>query len=287
MSDNTGEPTKSKIIPNSYQSPNFLVDEIMRYLTGDEYKCVDVICRKTFGWHKRSDRISKGQLSELTGLSEDAVDKCMAALVKFKVVIRVSESVANKGVEWALQMDDSLIDLQGLIEREEKRKAANQKRTAKAREKRKWGDVRQGGDVPQPPRGDVPQPPQKPIKANILVVIKAEFGEICKAYEQEFGALTPMIADMIKDACDTYPIDWIPEAMQIAVGKNIRSWSYVEGILKRCMAKKIRPSLNKLEKTNGHNHSGNRKRESQTRDPEYTEDDFELAERINAHNASV
>ncbi len=83
--------------------------------------------------------------------------------------------------------------------------------------------------------------------SSVLVVVNAEFGKISSQYEQEFGALTPMIADAIKDSCDTYPPDWIPEAMQIAVQSNKRSWKYVEGILKNCKAKNIRPSLNKLE----------------------------------------
>ena len=86
-------------------------------------------------------------------------------------------------------------------------------------------------------------------------------GNIFKLYEQEFGGLTPMISDAIKDTEKTYPADWIPEAMQIAVERNVRNWKFVEGILKRCKAKNVRPSLNKLEAkhANGNNGSGNTK----------------------------
>lgn len=121
----------------------------------------------------------------------------------------------------------------------------------------------------------------------VLVVVNAEFGEISKLYEQEFGALTPMIADAIQDAFDSYPPEWIPEAMQIAVKNNARNWKYVEGILKRCKEKNVRPTLSRLENRNGNNGTGNTKRTKQPgpqeKDPpEYSADDLATADRINA-----
>ena len=56
---------------------------------------------------------------------------------------------------------------------------------------------------------------------------------IFKLYEENIGALTPMIADMLKDAEDEYPADVIEDAMEKAVKANARKWSYVEAILKR------------------------------------------------------
>ena len=54
-----------------------------------------------------------------------------------------------------------------------------------------------------------------------------------KLYEENMGPLTPMIADKLKDAEQTYSEEWVVEALEIAVRKNIRSWQYVEAILKR------------------------------------------------------
>lgn len=85
----------------------------------------------------------------------------------------------------------------------------------------------------------------------VVVVVNADVKKISNLYEQEIGALTAMSADSIKDACDTYPADWIEEAIQIAVDSNVRKWKYVESILKNCKAKNVRPSLNKLEAKNG------------------------------------
>ena len=52
-------------------------------------------------------------------------------------------------------------------------------------------------------------------------------------YEDNIGALTPMIVDSIKDAEATYPGDWIEEAMRLAVEGNKRNWRYILAILER------------------------------------------------------
>ena len=61
----------------------------------------------------------------------------------------------------------------------------------------------------------------------------AERPNLFKLYEENIGPLTPMIADMLKDAEQTYSQEWVAEALEIAVKKNIRNWKYVEAILKR------------------------------------------------------
>ncbi len=52
-------------------------------------------------------------------------------------------------------------------------------------------------------------------------------------YEQNIGPLTPMIADDLKDAEQTYPMSWIEEAIKLAVENNVRKWRYILGILER------------------------------------------------------
>jgi len=56
---------------------------------------------------------------------------------------------------------------------------------------------------------------------------------ISQAYETEIGFISPAIGDKMKCCIDTYPFDWIPEAIGIAATHNKRSWAYVEGILRR------------------------------------------------------
>lgn len=52
-------------------------------------------------------------------------------------------------------------------------------------------------------------------------------------YEENFGPLTPMLSETLRDAETTYPYGWIEDAMRAAVQNNKRSWRYVEAILKR------------------------------------------------------
>jgi DNA replication protein len=56
---------------------------------------------------------------------------------------------------------------------------------------------------------------------------------IFKLYEENIGPLTPLIADALKDAEQTYPPEWVAEALEIAVKSNKRNWKYAEAILRR------------------------------------------------------
>jgi DNA replication protein len=56
---------------------------------------------------------------------------------------------------------------------------------------------------------------------------------IFKLYEENIGPLTPLLADTLKDAEQTYPPEWVAEALGEAVLNNKRNWKYVEAILRR------------------------------------------------------
>jgi DnaD/phage-associated family protein len=56
---------------------------------------------------------------------------------------------------------------------------------------------------------------------------------IFKLYEENIGPLTPLLADALKDAEQTYPPEWVVEALEIAIKSNKRNWKYVEAILRR------------------------------------------------------
>jgi DnaD/phage-associated family protein len=55
---------------------------------------------------------------------------------------------------------------------------------------------------------------------------------VFRLYEENMGPLTPLIADKLKDAEQTYSEEWLAEAIEIAVTNNVRKLSYVEAILK-------------------------------------------------------
>ena len=52
-------------------------------------------------------------------------------------------------------------------------------------------------------------------------------------YEENIGTLTPLIAESLAEAEDTYPALWIEEAIRIAVERNKRNWRYILAILER------------------------------------------------------
>ena len=56
---------------------------------------------------------------------------------------------------------------------------------------------------------------------------------IFRLYEEHIGPLTPMIAEALGDAEDTYPEQWIAQGFRIAVEKNVRNWRYIAAILRR------------------------------------------------------
>lgn len=61
----------------------------------------------------------------------------------------------------------------------------------------------------------------------------AEPPNIFALYEENIGAITPLIADDLKDAEERYPPQWIEAAFREAVSLNKRNWRYVHSILRR------------------------------------------------------
>ena len=56
---------------------------------------------------------------------------------------------------------------------------------------------------------------------------------IYQLYEDNIGAITPMMAEILKEDEETYPKPWIEEAIRIAITRNARNWKYIQAILKR------------------------------------------------------
>lgn len=54
----------NKLVPNSTQIPNVIIDLILPRIPEGEIKCLVYICRRTYGFHKELDRISLSQFVE-------------------------------------------------------------------------------------------------------------------------------------------------------------------------------------------------------------------------------
>lgn len=61
--------------------------------------------------------------------------------------------------------------------------------------------------------------------------LQAQRPNIFVLYEQNIGALTPIMAEELMEAEDAYPAEWIEDAFREAVKSNVRKWRYVESIL--------------------------------------------------------
>jgi len=58
-----------------------------------------------------------------------------------------------------------------------------------------------------------------------------ELPNIFEMYEENIGMLTPLIADELREAEKTYPVEWIRGAIKEAVSLNKRNWRYISRIL--------------------------------------------------------
>jgi DNA replication protein len=77
----------------------------------------------------------------------------------------------------------------------------------------------------------------RPALENALPVeVRPEPPNIYRLYEENIGPLTPIIADALRDAEESFPAAWIEEAVRIAVENNARSWRYINVILNRWQA---------------------------------------------------
>ncbi|MBA2518275.1 MAG: DnaD domain protein [Chloroflexia bacterium] len=76
-------------------------------------------------------------------------------------------------------------------------------------------------------------PPVAVWHGDEVPAVVPERPNIFRLYEQNIGLLTPLIADHLIDALETYPTEWIEAAVSEAVAYNRRSWRYVQRILEQ------------------------------------------------------
>jgi len=86
------------------------------------------------------------------------------------------------------------------------------------------------------------------------VYLEARRPNIFVLYEQNVGALTPLLVDELLEAEGTYPASWIEDAFREAVTANVRSWRYIRAILERWAAE------GKTDETSRRSDEGDRRR---------------------------
>jgi len=79
----------SKYIPNSYQTPNIIVDELITKITDAEFKIYHVIIRNTTGWQRsRTDTLTVEKICNIVGKSKPTVIKALTGLIELKLIKR-------------------------------------------------------------------------------------------------------------------------------------------------------------------------------------------------------
>lgn len=85
---------------------NALYDELIGAdLTKNQSKVAHAICRKTYGFGKKLDRISDSQLAQLTRLPRQKVNKAKNELIEMNVILREGSQIGpNKNIsEWEIE----------------------------------------------------------------------------------------------------------------------------------------------------------------------------------------
>lgn len=83
--------------PNYTQTPNDLFDHWLPLLGEIELKVLLVIMRKTFGWHKKREKISLSQLEKLTGSCKTIILKAINELINKELILK--EVIGENGMQ--------------------------------------------------------------------------------------------------------------------------------------------------------------------------------------------
>ena len=78
--------------PNYTQVPNEILDEWIGKLSKVEFKIIMMICRKTFGWRKESDKISLSQFIGTCGAGRQGVVNALYHLEELDLIEAIREN---------------------------------------------------------------------------------------------------------------------------------------------------------------------------------------------------
>ena len=94
---------KADIDNGYYRTANELGEALCKApLAGREFRLVQAVMIKTFGWQKRTDWICEAQLSELTNIAESNISKIKASLFKKNILLKEGKKIGVNPVisEW-------------------------------------------------------------------------------------------------------------------------------------------------------------------------------------------
>lgn len=129
-------------LPNSFQTPNAIVDKYGPYLTSDEIRVWLYACRHILGWgDKISSRRRRISLSMFIngyglfpgcGLNRGAIIQALNGLFKYGLLLKIGAATQD-GQMWEIPSKETKIDFQGLLERRNLEIEKHVRKTIKAR----------------------------------------------------------------------------------------------------------------------------------------------------------
>ena len=102
------------LIPNSTQVPNFLMDELLPIVDSAGWKIISFICRKTYGWQKREDRISLSQFESGTGVSRPWLVKTLGRLTSSGLLLKTR---SQRGDVYGLNLESDAEEVKRILQR--------------------------------------------------------------------------------------------------------------------------------------------------------------------------
>ncbi len=130
----------NNLVPNSFSTPNIIVDRLMPLLSDPELRVILFAVRHILGWNNNFNRTAHLSLSAFEeghrgskgcGLGRAAIIKALDSLVKLRVLRKLG-SPTPAGQLWGLPESDSEINWDALEQRAADRVERAQKRTQKA-----------------------------------------------------------------------------------------------------------------------------------------------------------
>lgn len=171
-------------------------------------------------------------LMNLTGLSRQGLDKARNILIQ-KGLIQYKKGSSNQAGKYRMirfdsqkvgtEVDtivDTEVDTKVGIDNLECKKVGTEVDTVAAQQEAQQG--RSSSTL------------NKLNKTKTNTIITNNISMVANAFEQNgFGTINFTIKEILMSLIEQYPVEWILEAMKVAVKANIRRLDYVEGILKR------------------------------------------------------
>lgn len=212
-------------------------------LTASEFKCVLFLLRKTYGWKKKEDTLSYGQIAEGTGLSRRGVIGSMQSLIDKHVVTAKDTKIGRNGCR-TYGFNKYFEQWSGVINSEQPFTISDETNSEPA-------------CTIEPVNSEQPftiKPEM--VNASSLEMVNASSPTIDKKESSSSdgsgavfalwkknmpGTLSPIIADDLGDLIDTYGADTVEQAITEAIRSNGRSVRYVATILESWATGKTRP----------------------------------------------